>query len=220
MFDMIQHNETEEDVLPRTLVYVVVHGEPLTDGSGRISERGREQVVELVRSRAIGGVSRIYSSPSNAALVSAGILRRELDVPVTVRECLAEVSLGKGDINTAGEQVIRMWDDPSFRPAGGESIDEAQMRFGTCMNIVVSAHPNDSVVVVTHPMVSALFMSLVRGGPPLLEDWLYMGYASFAIYEYARGSWMLSSPHDDSFLSDPRSVASCLPEDVRSLFGL
>ncbi|MGY5875636.1 MAG: histidine phosphatase family protein [Candidatus Thorarchaeota archaeon] len=222
MFDLIQERDVGSELAPRTIFYILTHGEVEKENQDELSERGQGQVMELAHSRIVPGVTRIYSSPGKVALQTAGILRKVFETSVDVRDCLEDVKLGKGKmkIQELAEVLSLFWDDPDADIKHGESLNELKHRFGDCLNNIASRHPNDSVVIVTHPMNSALLISLVMGGPVQVEDWLNMGHCSCASYEYSRKSWTLVMPPDDSFLTDPVTVVDSLPEDIREKFGV
>jgi broad specificity phosphatase PhoE len=212
MFDLVQEREIGKSLAPRTMVYVIVHGEPDPNKSSALSEKGKNQVGDLGRSRVATGVRKVYSSPSEICLKTAGLLRREFDAPVDVKECLREVALGESKNKDLGSLLKKMWDDPKFTHKSGESLFDARHRLGECMNIIGDRHTGDSVAVIVDALLSAMFLSLVRGGNPRIEDWMHCGHASCATYEYSKKGWELLMPPDDSFLADPSSVSDTLPE--------
>ncbi len=222
MFDLIQERDVGSELSPRTLFYILTHGEMEKENRDILSERGQGQVMELAHSRIIPGVTRIYSSPGKIALQTAGILRKEFDAAVDVKDCLDDVKLGKGNMKDQelADVLSLFWEDHDANIKHGESLNELRGRFGGCLNEIATLHPNDSVVVVTHPITSALLISLVMGGPVQVEDWLNIGYCSCASYEYSRKAWTMVMPPDDSFLTDPVSVADSLPIEIREKFGV
>jgi broad specificity phosphatase PhoE len=212
MFDLVQEREIGKSLAPRTMVYVIVHGEPDSKESNDLSEKGKNQIGDLGRSRVATGVRKVYSSPAEICLKTAGLLRKEFDAPVDVKECLKEVALGEGKSKNLGTLLKKMWDDPEFTHKSGESLFDARHRLGECMNMIGDRHTGDSIAVIVDALLSAMFLSLVRGGKPRIEDWMHCGHASCATYEYSKKGWELLMPPDDSFLADPSSVSDTLPE--------
>ncbi|MHA1933994.1 MAG: histidine phosphatase family protein [Candidatus Thorarchaeota archaeon] len=180
-----------------------MHGEQDQIDPNKLSEKGRNQVTDLARSRVAIGVRKVYSSPMKASKETAKILANEFEASVDSKDCLTEIVLSKGniDLETQKEILPLIWQDPGYKPKGGESLKKAQTRFGNCMNAVGARHVGDSIAVVAHPIVS-------------VEDWLYSGTASCSAYEYSKEGWTLVMPPDDSFLSEPTSIVDTLPKGL------
>jgi len=218
MFEYVQEREMGSRQEPRTLFYVITAGEILRDDPGKLSEKGQNQIFELANSRLIAGVSKIYSSSTSNGIETAKILARELDTRMEKKKCLDAFNLG---ISWTDEKQLReilpsIWNDEEFSAPKGESISKARERFGECMNDIGRRHPDDSVAVVGHTILSCLFYNLVTAAPLDINEWLMTGFASCATYEYAKTGWTLVMSPDNSFLSDPTSVSDWLPEN---LFG-
>ena len=128
MFDLIQERDTGSRLAPRTMVYVITHG--VTDESGGLSEAGKNQVVDLARSRVVAGVTMVYSSSAKDTSTTAKILSKEFGAKTNTKDCLGEVKLGKGTLGT--EELARvlceMWKDTDYQPEKGESLMEARHR--------------------------------------------------------------------------------------------
>ena len=221
MFKLVEEDESLPALTPRTTVYVVIHAESEGYFDDRITERGKKQVEELIRSRVITSASAVYSSPSETAQATADALAAEYGVPVKVEEELSEVSLGNAlrKKDRLGNELLNMWNDFDYSPPGGESLEEARHRVAVAANKIASWHEADSIVIVTHPLLGVLFMSRVTGGTPTVEDWLGLGHAPSAILEHERTGWMLVAPFDNTFLSEPTVVADSLPKDVLKTLG-
>ena len=217
MFDLVQERDISRKISSRTMVYLVSHGEPENIQSDHLGDRGRKQVSELAYSRMIAGISRIYSSPDGVAMDTSKILEEEFSVGISKIDCLADVSFTK---KLDPVTLVLFWSDSNAEIKGGESIHEAQQRFGECLNNIATKHQNDSVVIVSHPMINILFNNYVIGGIPQVEEWVYSGYSSCASYEVTRKSWKLVMPPDDSFLTEPSSVVDSLPTEVKKKIGL
>ena len=82
------------------------------------------------------------------------------------------------------------------------------------MNEIGLRHQGDSVAIVTHPLTANLFYSQVTGTPIELQEWLMSGFASCSSYEHTKTGWTLIMPPDNSFLTDPSTVADILPDNL------
>lgn len=214
MFDLIQERDTGAKMAPRTMVYVITHG--VTDETGVLSEVGKNQVVDLARSRVVAGVTMIYSSSAKDTATTAKILSKEFGAKTKTRDCLDEVKVGKGAsrIDELARTLNEMWKDTDYRPEKGESLMDARHRLAECVSEFSGKHKGDSIAIVAHTMLATLFHTLVKGGDPTVEEWLKMGHASCAAYEYAKGGWTMVMPPDNSYLTEMTAVRDGLPPEV------
>lgn len=216
MFEYVQEKDFSRRLEPRTMVYVITHGESERVNMGKLSERGRNQVTELSHSRLVVGIRIIYSSPTKVTLETSEMLQKEFECKIEKRECLTDVKLGFDWDNREllRERIATMWKDENLRLEKGESLADARERIGDCMNEISARHLGDSIAVVTHPFIAALFYSLVTAAPLDINEWLMTGFASCATYECANMGWTLLMPSDNSFQSNPSSVADWLPDNI------
>ncbi|MFW9794267.1 MAG: histidine phosphatase family protein [Candidatus Thorarchaeota archaeon] len=210
MFEYIQERETGSRLTPRTMVYLVTTGETDKEDSNKLSDRGENQVVEIALSRVVAGVRTIYSASSKLAMSTSKILSDEFRAKIQKRDCLDDVNLGNE--SEQREILLKMWENEEYESSDGESFALARERFGMCMNEITSKHSGDVFAVVTHPLIAFLFHSMVTAAPLDIESWLSSGNASCASYEYSRKGWSVVMPPDNSYLSDPTSVADGYPE--------
>jgi len=216
MFEYVQEREMGSRLEPRTLIYVITSGEILRDDSDKLSDRGRNQILELASSRLVAGVRKIYTSTSKGDLESAKILAEEFEVKVDKKSCLDGFKLGIpwNEDEKLREILPAIWNDTTFQIDGGESLADATDRFGTCMNEICSKHKDDSIAVVSDTIMATLFHSLVTAAPLNINSWLATGFASCATFEYMKTGWTLVMPPENSFLSDPTTVSDWLPEGL------
>ena len=216
MFDLIQERDLGKPLALRTMVYVITHGEENPENPEKLSERGKNQVDELVRSRVAVGVRKVYSSSQKVAMATAGILRREFNALIEVKDCLSPIAFGKNE--KPEEEIVdllpKMWQDPEYSAKDGESLLQARHRYADCLNHIGRKHSGESVAVVTNPLTSTIILWLVTGGALNLDDFLQMGYAACAAYEYSKEGWILVMPPDDSFLSNPCTVRDGLSSEL------
>jgi len=184
MFEYVQEREMGSKLEPRTLIYVITTGESLRDDPEKLSKRGRNQLLELANSRLVGGVRKIYTSTVSAVHDSAKILSKEFDARIEKKGCIESFKLGVPwtDKEQLREVLPAIWNDNTFSVGKGESLADAQERFGTCMNEIGRKHPDDSIAVVTDTILSFLFYSLVTAAPLEINEWLKTGFASCSTY--------------------------------------
>jgi broad specificity phosphatase PhoE len=216
MFEYVQEREDPTRLEPRSMIYIIVIGEFDIENIGKLSERGRNQVHELAYSRLVSGVSKIYSSPASEAIETSNILKKEFYCNIDKKDCLGELKLGFSWNDEENLKIIfpLLWKDDEYKPKNGESINEARTRIRSCLNEIGLRHQGDSVAIVTHPLAIGIFHSQVTGTPLDFHDWSMSGFASCAVYEHSKKGWTLVMPPDNSFLSDPSTIADILPENL------
>ena len=216
MFEYVQEREMGSRLEPRTLIYVITSGETDREDTGKLTERGLNQILELAYSRLVAGVRKIYASSSRGDYDTAKILSKEFDVRLDKKGCLDGFNLGISwtDEEQLSEVLQSLWNDHDYKTEKGESIEEAKERFGTCMNDIGRKHPHDSIAVVCDTIMSCLFYSLVTAAPLNFDEWTSTGFASCATYEYAKTGWSLVMPPENSFLSDPSCVSDWLQSNL------
>ncbi|MFW9919213.1 MAG: histidine phosphatase family protein [Candidatus Thorarchaeota archaeon] len=214
MFEIIQ--EPDYGSISRVMIHVVVHGEPDKKEKDGLSERGRNQVFELARSRLLAGPSKLYSADTKECKSSAETLAKELNSSVAKLDCLSDIDLGTKELDEAylQNEMPKLWNDINYEPKLGESLRDAQSRIATCVDRLTKMHPEATIGIVLSPITSILFHKLVVGGEPQIEDWLHLEFASCATYEYSKNGWSLIMPPESSFLSDPSRVLDTLPSGV------
>ena len=213
MFEYVQEREVGKRLEPRTMVYVITVGDREGFNSQTLTERGKNQLFEMARSRVATGVRILYSASDKLAAKSSEVLAKEFESKVKKMNCLDSVKFGVAseDMDSLGETLKQMWQDEEFLPDNGESFAEARERFGSCMGGIVAKHQDDVLAVVVDPLMAVLFHSHVTAAPLDISEWHSMGYAACASYEYSRG-WSVIMPPDNSFLSEPTTVGDTLPE--------
>ncbi|MFW9888320.1 MAG: histidine phosphatase family protein [Candidatus Thorarchaeota archaeon] len=222
MFDLIQEGEIGPGLGPRTMVYVITNGETEVNRIDRLTSRGKNQVVELARSRVAAGIQIIYSASDGASRDTAKILSDEFNVETKKKDCFEDVNLGKGTLNAQilAETLPDLWNDIDYVPEKGESLMMARGRLADCVRGLIGRHRGNSIAIVLSTMMTILFHTLVVGGDPNLDDWLETGHASCAAYEYAKDGWTLIMPPDNSFLIEGNTVRDTLPDEVKDALGI
>jgi len=114
------------------------------------------------------GIRRIYASPLLRATDSAAVLARVIGAPWEILPGLAELSAGifEGRPRRAaclpGRPLRRDWTD---RPAGGESMADAETRVGQALKAMRPALARGPAAVVGHAVVNRVLLRLLCGWP-------------------------------------------------------
>lgn len=148
-----------------TTVLFVRHGQTPTTGAklpGRapglhLAERGREQADAAgARISALGRVRAVYASPMERTRETAAPIARACGLRVRTHRGLIEADFGRWTgKNLSALRKLPEWETvqryPSgFRFPGGESFPEMQTRMTGAVTDLVTRHPGETIVVVSH----------------------------------------------------------------------
>jgi len=157
------------------MLVLVRHGETVGNAAGQLlgrsesplTARGRSEAAAL--GSALARVSRLVSSPLGRARETARALG--LDVALEVDERWIEVDYGElegKELRAVPSELWARWrTDPTFRPAGGESLAEVGVRVRAACDELFApggegARGDADVVVVSHvsPIKAAVAWAL------------------------------------------------------------
>jgi probable phosphoglycerate mutase len=141
-----------------------------------LNVHGRRQAEALARRLAQEPITQVISSPRRRARQTAEPIAAALGLPVTVAAQIDEhdagIWSGQSFADLARDPRWRLWNERrnEVRPPAGESMPELQMRILRYLDRLVLAHPNETIVLVTHaePIRAAL---LYDRGLPLKDFW-------------------------------------------------
>jgi broad specificity phosphatase PhoE len=170
---------TENRSMSVTRLFLVRHGATDASEEGRfsgatsaeLSQVGRWQASRLGERLARHSITAIYSSPLSRALHTARIVAGHCGLEPAVRDGLREIGHGRWEGLTR-EEVERQfgdeyatWDaDPfTFAPAGGESGVAVLARALPVIRDIVTQHPGEQLLVVSHKATIRLVLSSLLG---------------------------------------------------------
>jgi probable phosphomutase (TIGR03848 family) len=155
-----------------TRVVLVRHGVTAQTGpllSGRLpgidlSEKGVEQAENAAARLAALAITAVYASPIERTTQTAQCIAARFGLPVVPLEGVIEADYGDwtggkiADLAKTEEWKVVQVAPSRARFPGGESIREMQARVVGALDAVVAAHPNETIVVVSHadPIKSAI----------------------------------------------------------------
>jgi probable phosphoglycerate mutase len=138
-----------------------------------LTETGRDQAkraAEWVREHEV--VDAIYASPLRRTQETAGAVADALGLSVALEPGVAEVAFGDWDGHTFKEifeqwpNEVQSWlDSPAVPPPNGESMEATRARTLTARDRLVAAHPEQTVVVVSHVTPIKLLVAEALGAP-------------------------------------------------------
>ena len=160
-----------------TLLLLVRHA--ATDAAGKrlagwsrgvhLNARGREEAARLVERLDGIPIDAIYTSPLERCRETIAPLARRRGLTVVARRGLLEVDYGEWTGRTISSlRRTRLWrivqrSPSTVRFPGGETLLEVQARGASELDALAAAHPNQSIVVVTHADVIKLLVAHVVG---------------------------------------------------------
>ena len=162
-----------------TRVYLVRHGATALSAEDRfsgdvgveLSDEGREQARDLSPRIAREGITHVYTSPLSRAVDTARLAFPSPAIELCTRDGLREIAHGHWEGLTRQEVERRFpaeyaaWEeDPfTFAPEGGESGVAVLARALPVIREIVSAHPGERVLVVSHKATIRLLLSSLLG---------------------------------------------------------
>ena len=162
-----------------TRLYLVRHGATSLSAEDRfsgavgveLSDDGREQARCLAPRLAREGITHVYTSPLSRAVDTAKLALPAPGIEPHTRDGLREIAHGHWEGLTRQEVERRFpaeyaaWEeDPfTFAPEGGESGLAVLARALPVIREIVSAHPDERVLVVSHKATIRLLLSSLLG---------------------------------------------------------
>jgi len=168
--------------LTPTRLFLVRHGATQLTAEDRfagdigvdLSEEGRRQAARLGGRLRNEGLTALYSSPFSRAMETARIVASPCALTIETRDGLRETSHGHWEGLTRHEVEARYpeeyaaWEeDPfTFAPEGGESGVAVLARALPVIREIVTRHPGERILVVSHKATIRLVLSSLLGFDP------------------------------------------------------
>jgi broad specificity phosphatase PhoE len=165
--------------MPVTRLYLVRHGATQLTAEDRfsgaigvdLSDEGRRQATRLGERIHDEDITAVYSSPLSRTMETARLATGTLGLEIRGRDGLREISHGHWEGLTRREVEARhpdeyaAWEeDPfTFAPAGGESGVAVLARALPVVREIVTTHPGERVLVVSHKATIRLLLSSLLG---------------------------------------------------------
>ena len=216
-----------------TRIYLIRHGATILTAEDRfagatnvpLSDEGRTQAGHLAQRLKGLPVTAVYASPLDRTMETARILAAPLQLEVSPRDGLREISHGHWEQMTRAEVEQQFpteaaaWDeDPfTFAPPGGESGLEVTARALPAFLDIVRHHEGESVIVVSHKATNRLLLSSLLGfDPRRYRDNLDQNPAALNVIDFknsVRARLMLfndTSHYSEDTLIKPDTPKACL----------
>jgi probable phosphoglycerate mutase len=139
-----------------------------------LSEDGRAQAARLGQRLAPEKLAAVYASPKKRTIETATLVAEPHGLAVKTVEALREISHGRWEGQKRAdverlypEEYVRWEADPfSFSPEGGETGLQVTARALPVLLSIVSSHPGETVLVVSHKATIRLLLSTLLGFDP------------------------------------------------------
>ncbi len=159
--------------MTQSTIFLARHGETAWNVEKRIqgqldselTDVGITQAYELADNAAKFNVSKIYCSRLDRAKKTASISAQHLNVPIEVIDGIEERHFGLWQ----GAQFDSLSREPHFyeifeqvtdhKPPEGETAQQACSRFLRSIKSLVSSHPNEQLLVISHGDIMRCFLN-------------------------------------------------------------
>jgi len=150
-----------------------------------LSERGKLQILALVRAWPVHRPTAIYASPLRRSVESAILLAEAFGQSITKRPCLKEWSADESGIPQAEYKELerRAWADFDYVPPSKESLAQAMIRGRRCIEELARSVNGSTAAVVGHGTMFSLVASSLSGERPTEAYKDSLAFASAAILE-------------------------------------
>lgn len=167
---------------------------PLTD-AGKDQARMAAEFLEHF------DVSAIYSSPIERAHETAKIVARHNSLDVTLDERLIELEMGSFTgmryddiVSSHGNVFLKFYQgNTEITNSGVETFEQVKSRVGRIVDHIISEHPDQNVVLVTHmDPIKAMLSNVTNMSPKILFETV-IANASLNVFREHGGKFYLSA---------------------------
>ncbi|WP_138493800.1 histidine phosphatase family protein [Paenibacillus pinistramenti] len=147
-----------------TTLYFVRHADsPYVEGQERargLSERGRRDALTVSDLLENEGIDILISSPYERAIQTIAPLAARLNQDIRSIEDLRERRMGRFEPLNFQDAKQKLFGQPDFAYADGESSVEAQSRAGNELKRLLAEYSGKKIVIATHGDIMTLMMNL------------------------------------------------------------
>jgi broad specificity phosphatase PhoE len=188
--------------LPTTRLYIARHGETLANREYRfigsrddpLSEHGQVQAAQLAEALAAFPMAAVYSSPMQRAYSTAIPVAERHALEVQKLDALRECGFGTWEGMSRAEilarspedaQYLYEWErDANIAPPGGESMVDLQQRVCSGVEQLALAHPDQSIVLVSHVGPIKALMCAALGVPISTSPRIFLDPATISVVDW------------------------------------
>ncbi|HEX3918156.1 MAG TPA: histidine phosphatase family protein [Caulobacteraceae bacterium] len=132
-----------------------------------LSEKGRQQAIDLAPVLAELGVDALGASPYQRAIDTLQPYADATGLPIAIDPDLRECSLGGWltEVSDVEAAIRRMHAEPDYCLEGGETSRSTRARFLAALGRLVGAHPGRTLAVASHGAILSHFIAPRAPGP-------------------------------------------------------
>ncbi|MGJ8581542.1 MAG: histidine phosphatase family protein [Psychromonas sp.] len=192
-----------------TNVYLIRHGETLFNQQGcfqghsdsPLTKKGQRQALNLLKHFTAIPLQQFYCSDLGRAQASATPLATAHHLALNTCSQLREISYDyldgqpKLQLTSKDKQKLqRLFSgELGYRIGEGETLQEVQARIVNKLNEIASAHPGESIAVMTHGLSIVMLLKHILHIPVDAPRQFNIHNASVCHLTYQTGQWMLQS---------------------------
>jgi broad specificity phosphatase PhoE len=196
-------------------IYITRHGQTDWNVEGRmqgaknsdLTERGKQDALNLGNSLKDTKIDYIYTSPLTRAYDTALLIKGDRDIPVEIHENLKEMNFGiwegmhSDDVTREyKDEHYRFWNEPHlYKPIGGETFEELIKRVKITLNDITNQNKGENILLVTHTIVIKAIYTIVKDYE-LKDFWNppYINNTCLTILEYNEDNYKFILEADTS----------------------
>lgn len=168
------------------LLYLIRHARVQMTGDAprrwSLSQEGRREAGVLARQDFWRDVEHIFSSPEPKARQTVGPAARRWGIPLVIVDCLHELRRPRL-VHDYGKVIARVFAKPEASVAELEPAVLAAERVTRCIRELVTAHPGQTMAVVSHGLVLTLFLAQLENRWPTVAEWRAVPFAGLTILD-------------------------------------
>ncbi len=192
-----------------TEIYLIRHGETTWNQQGRLqghldsplTEKGQTDVLKLLDYFQGIQLDALYSSDLGRAVNSITPLAENKALPIITDKQLRELSYDHLDgkakqllSDTEKRQLAVLFSGHlGYRIGSGESLYELQIRLTKRINEIVTAHPQQKIVIMSHGLSIVMFLKEVLAIPVDAPRNFNIHNGSVTHLTFENDRWMLQS---------------------------
>jgi broad specificity phosphatase PhoE len=188
--------------LPITRLFIIRHGETLANREFRyigsrddpLSELGQTQATQVAEALAVLPIAAVYSSPLQRAYNTAMPIAERHALNAQKIDALRECGFGIWEGMSRAEVLARSpedaqhlheWErDANIAPPGGESMAVLQGRVCSGVEQLALAHPDQSIVLVSHVGPIKALMCAALGVPISTSPRIFLDPATISVVDW------------------------------------
>ncbi len=188
--------------MPTTRLFLVRHGETMANRDYRyigikdepLSTLGQTQAEQLAEALSVFPIAAVYSSPLQRTYDTAVPIAARHKLEVQRVDDLRECDFGTWEGATRAEIIarspenarrLREWEqDPTVPPPGGESFEALRQRVCAVVESLAQAHPDQTIVLVTHVGPIKVLLSTALGAPLTSAFRIFLDPATISVVDW------------------------------------